>query len=353
MDKHHLRLASTKGDPLTLNISGMSSDEETDSASIKFHLTTFSMTNIKAGFSSTFGIEAARQLYNHLGSIDAVSDPSVSKVGRIVEISDETVPKLVLEALKSDPETIRALVADNLDLVKTLINLNIKETELLSLGYRKDRLGRFQRMLTDPDYFAEMKGEYETDSTEGVWQRFFEENSWIFGRGLTYLFTEALDGRKLETMVAGHDVTGPGKRVDGLVKTRGLIQSLCFVEIKHHLTNLIDHTSAYRKGCWRVSQELAGTIGQVQGTVELAMQRIGTRLEPKKDGTPTGEVIYGYKPRAFVVAGTLAEFANEDGLLNEDKFRSFELFRRSILSPEIITFDELLARAQMTTLTPD
>ncbi len=46
----------------------------------------------------------------------------------------------------------------------------------------------------------------------------------------------------------------------------------------------------------------------------------------------------------MVVAGQLGEFEVESGI-NETKYASFELFRRQLQSPEIITFDELLARA--------
>ena len=43
--------------------------------------------------------------------------------------------------------------------------------------------------------------------------------------------------------------------------------------------------------------------------------------------------------------GKLDEFKNEYGV-NPDKYRSFELFRGNINSPEIITFDELYERAR-------
>jgi hypothetical protein len=32
--------------------------------------------------------------------------------------------------------------------------------------------------------------------------------------------------------------------------------------------------------------------------------------------------------------------------VNQDQFRSFELFRRNTLSPEVITFDEIYERAK-------
>jgi hypothetical protein len=41
----------------------------------------------------------------------------------------------------------------------------------------------------------------------------------------------------------------------------------------------------------------------------------------------------------------LSQFENENGI-NEDKFSSFELFRKNIINPEIITFDVLYERAK-------
>lgn len=43
--------------------------------------------------------------------------------------------------------------------------------------------------------------------------------------------------------------------------------------------------------------------------------------------------------------GSLGEFDTAHGP-NKAKFRSFELFRRNVRRPEIITFDELLHRAR-------
>jgi arginine utilization protein RocB len=45
------------------------------------------------------------------------------------------------------------------------------------------------------------------------------------------------------------------------------------------------------------------------------------------------------------VIRTLDEF-RRDNNVNQDRYRSFELYRRSIDDVEIITFDELLARAR-------
>jgi hypothetical protein len=37
----------------------------------------------------------------------------------------------------------------------------------------------------------------------------------------------------------------------------------------------------------------------------------------------------------------------KDGVVNEDRYYSFELFRRHLQGPEIATFDELLERAKL------
>jgi hypothetical protein len=47
-----------------------------------------------------------------------------------------------------------------------------------------------------------------------------------------------------------------------------------------------------------------------------------------------------------LVVGRLSEFESDAGGTNEAKFRSFELCRRHITRPEILTFDELFERAK-------
>ena len=59
----------------------------------------------------------------------------------------------------------------------------------------------------------------------------------------------------------------------------------------------------------------------------------------------TGEQIFLYQPKSYIVIGSLSEFKSDFGI-NEDKFSSFELFRQSQMNPDIITFDELYERAK-------
>lgn len=135
------------------------------------------------------------------------------------------------------------------------------------------------------------------------------------------------------------------KRVDAVMKTKGIISNICFVEIKTHLSDLLEPTP-YRSGCFAPSKELAGAVSQVQGSVFEAVCNLREKISATDSyGNPTGEVVYNYQPKSYLVIGSLEQFVGEHGI-NEKKLRSFELFRKNTSSPEIITFDELYERAK-------
>lgn len=214
------------------------------------------------------------------------------------------------------------------------------------MGYRRSQLERFEKLLHDQSFF-ESERRQSGRTPEAVWQHFFEANTWIFGYGLSYQFLTGLDGCKLEQTTQGHSIGGSGKRVDALMKTQARINSLCFVEIKRHDTDLLASKSKpYRADAWAPSSELCGGVAQVQATVQSFLEKIGLALSPKDEvGWPTRETLFNIEPRAFLVIGRLDEFRAENGI-NELQYRSFELYRRNVKRPEILTFDELLFRAR-------
>jgi hypothetical protein len=216
---------------------------------------------------------------------------------------------------------------------------------VVAFAYRKKQLEIFEKLLSDESFFESKRIEWKASGTEAVWQKFFESNPWIFGYGLNYIFTSRLDDRKLEQVTTGYAFQQSGKRTDALMKTQGFISSLCFVEIKTHNTLLL-HKEPYRAESWRISEDLAGSVAQVQKTIQKAVKSIQTKIELEhRGGEPTGEIAFLYQPKAYVVIGCLDEFVTPMGI-NEQQFSSFELFRRNVINPEIITFDELFERAK-------
>ena len=201
-----------------------------------------------------------------------------------------------------------------------------------------------RHLLDDSDFFLTYQEETGGAGKEAVWQRFFEANQWIFGYGLNYVIGEGVQPEKLEQVVAGYSIAGGGKRADALLHTRGVLRSLCYVEIKTHGTPLL-HATEYRVDVWQPSRALTGAVAQSQKTVQLAVEHLTTTLDlPVGAGEHGGGRFFNYNPRAVVVCGNLQEFVEEAGV-NLEKFSSFELYRRSITSPDIITFDELYDRA--------
>jgi hypothetical protein len=256
-----------------------------------------------------------------------------------VHLSDKQLREIVL-----DHGQARRIFARNQELFLRLAEAEETTRDLVAVAYRRQQLKRFEALLREPGYFDAERTRLGR-RPEDLWQDFFETNTWIFGYGLSYQFLSKLDDRKLQQTVVGHDLAGAGKRADALMKTRGIIGSLCFVEIKRHDTPLVG-TSPYRPGVWSPSDDLAGGVSQVQATVHGAVEKLGRSIAPRDAlGDPTGEVLFNLQPRSCLVIGSLAEFRTPGGV-NEPKFRSFELFRQNTWRPEIITFDELLERAR-------
>jgi hypothetical protein len=261
------------------------------------------------------------------------------KGGGSMKITDEDLRRVVLSSIQA-----QTLFQDNQELFAEVVRSAITKEDVLAVGFRKRQLQVFQQLLEDERYFEEVKARKQC-SSEAVWQKFFEKNPWIFGYGLSYIQLAALDDKKLEQVVHGHTVSEHGKRVDALLRSRGVISSLCFVEIKTHKTALLN-TQPYRAGCWSPSPELSGAVSQVQGTVALATESIRSKLCLTDDvGNPTGEEVFNYMPKSFLIVGSLHEFVGKHGV-NQERYRSFELLRRNTTSPEIITFDELYERAR-------
>lgn len=286
-----------------------------------------------SGFS--FVGEEIGKFCEFLANIQSVDFKTRAKVN----ITDEELRKIALTTHQA-----KSFVTENQELFAEVLRSEVTTEDLVAVGYRKKQLSVYENLLVDENYFNNLKVK-KNCSNEGLWQKYFEKNPWIFGYGLGYIFLSSLDDKKLEQVVQGHSVATNGKRVDAIMKTKGIISNLCFIEIKTHETDLLE-SKAYRSGCWAPSKELAGAISQVQGTVASAVENLSNKINPNdKEGNPTGEEIFNYQPKSYLVIGSMSEFVSENGV-NKDKLRSFELLRKNTSNPEIITFDELYERAR-------
>ena len=248
--------------------------------------------------------------------------------------AEEWSCQLELESVyREDPDRVRRLIRDD-----------ESARDVVAVAHRRESVRLFRRFIDDADFFDEQT---RTGSgPEAVWQTFLENNHWILGGLLSGQLLTSWDDRRLEQVVTGSSIAEVGKRADALLRTAGQVRSMVFVEIKHHRTDLL--AEEYRPGCWAPSKELSGGVAQAQGTVQRAVASIGSRLPDRaSDGSEIpGEFIYLIRPRSFLIVGNLNKFIGEAGGIHHGKYQSFQLYRRNMQEPEIITFDELLARAE-------
>lgn len=245
-----------------------------------------------------------------------------------VHVYDDDVDAFSIPDLK----TLINVFTNDPKLIESLIETSITERDVKAIAYRKNELLTFEVLLHDE----------ATD--EKTWQKFFEKNPWIFGYGLRYVFSIGLDDKSLEKSVIGSSIFQHGKRPDAVLRSRALLSSICLVEIKKHTTELLE-SKKYRPDVWQASKELSGGIAQIQKTVDETARRLKNFSLQDDEGNPTGETVYFYQPKSFLLIGSLQDFITENGV-NEQKYSSFELLRRNIINPEIITYDELYERAR-------
>jgi len=212
-------------------------------------------------------------------------------------------------------------------LLDRLSNSPDLQEDIVALEAKREALKTFEGML------------YEEHS-EADWQLFFEKNSWIFGHGLRYVFLTEV-GPKLEAYTTGADFATSGKRTDTLLRTRAEVSQFVLVEIKKNNTDLLSSRRPYRSGCWAVSDEVSGAVTQIQKTTFEFTQRYFRHRLTDDEGNDLPDEVFAIQPDSYLVIGNLSQLAS-----NTDKLTCFELYRKSLRAPTIITFDELFDRAK-------
>jgi len=184
----------------------------------------------------------------------------------------------------------------------------------------------------------EFKQKLETNIDEILWQKFFENNQWIFGYGLNYKFLTLITGQPSYDG-AQYDGTGE-QRGDFLFNSEAENKFTVLVEIKKPNSDIIEpgFNKTYRSGVWRLGKELLWATSQMQLNCQTWF-RTGSIKDKARDELES-QNIYTYCPRGILV------FGHTNQLNDRDKAYTFEAYRSNLRNPEIITFDELYERAK-------
>ncbi len=271
-------------------------------------------------------------LIRALDSIPADGDASI-------RVDDQ-----LLRDVFSDPDAIGRAYAHDPERFKSLIRSDATARDVIALQRRREVVATMRTWLSDDAAFD--AADKEAGGPERAWQRLLEANPWVLGIGLGGQFLTSWDDQRLEQVTTGFSIKSAGKRTDALLRTNGIIRSMVFAEIKHHRTDLLARTP-YRSSSWGPSAELSGAVVQVQQTVRMAVRDLGEYIPDRADdGSRTSTGTFITQPRAYLIVGCLSQLEGSGGGAIDDKVHSFELFRRNLTHPEVITFDELLARAE-------
>ena len=277
--------------------------------------------------SFTFRGDEFQKLLSFLKSIEFI-DFSNKDNFQIEDLSTNSGNKALIDS--SEKDIIRILKttdgSERLEFLNQIrSNLTKKDIDIL-LG-RKEALEVFKNQLSNPEWS-------ETD-----WQKFFQEQKWIFGYGLDYRMMTQFD-REMNLTSVGTD-NKEKVIVDFLMTFNDFTVT---VEIKKPDTLIFDKAKN-RSGTWSFHNDFIDAVSQV--------------LEQKAEWNILGQNSNNFNKegikklaqrtrdaKAILLIGNKSEFNDLENLrIREIKQDSFELFRRDSRNIEILTFDELFERA--------
>lgn len=283
------------------------------------------LSSVKAGEAVKFALSSSdtAKLRRELEALHEIYEQRGVPQGkqRLVVVPEDQAVRTDRRRASALRELLDSEDADRLwaELLASKPDLATRLGELAAARRRADGLAQFERMLNE-------------EHPESEWQDFFEHNTWIFGYGLNYQIQ-----RPLQTQPnyggAAVDRRG-GRRGDYLQATAGAVRFTVLVEIKTPQTPLLG--SEYRNGAYAASKPLAGGVAQVQTHCHV-WQTEGA--DSPRNRELLGEVLT-VRPKGILVIGHAAQLERYDQKV------AFELLRRNTIDPEIITFDEIHARAR-------
>ncbi len=253
-------------------------------------------------------ITKAAATYNHvayrLGTEQKplpTDNDAISKMLRI-KITD-TDKQIAMSMVAEDKSAVKK--TDSVTLAKLKSNIELVSLERL--------IGSYEDLLSKR-------------TKEDTWQQLFNQNPFILSLAFGYPAIKISD----QASVGGKRLTGAGEKITDYLIKNGVTNNLALIEIKKPSSSLINKT-VYRESVYCASTELTGSVTQVldqcyQLQQNIAMIKSNSRIYD----------IESYAIHCILVIGEMP--------IDEDKKKSFEIYRRNSKNVQIITFDELLLK---------
>ena len=228
------------------------------------------------------------------------------------------------------------------DLVKYISENRDRLTEKIEISKREQDLKEL-RDLVEASIDDGVKSPTEPD-----YQALFEKAPWLLGLSGQSKYFDGLDEDKLEQSITGYSISGLGRRPDAVMKYNSFMKSIAFIEIKRPDHNLLQKKE-YRGGVFPPSDELTGAIAQAQMTANDAESACRKSVFSVEDHEGKRDEYLMVYPESVVVIGhSRNEFEGKDGEVPWNRLRSFEIYRKSLNRPRVVTYDEIIELAERT-----
>ena len=212
--------------------------------------------------------------------------------------------------------------------VVNLVSTNIKN---IYKNQEKDflKLGEDIELLNLEGLIRKMKVLLLKDeSSEAEWQKIINDNPFI----ISIVFGYPVFKIKDQASVGGRKYSGAGDKITDFLVKNDLTDNTALIEIKTPGTPLLN-LRPYRGGVHAPSSELSGSINQLLDQKYVFQKEI-TFLR----GSNPKNYMESYSVECILIIGKIP---NE-----EEKKKSFELFRHNSRDVKIFTFDELLRKLE-------
>jgi len=176
-------------------------------------------------------------------------------------------------------------------------------------------------------HFISVAKEALRSSDEDEWQQLLKNHSWV----ISQIYAQPVVLIKDQAYVGGKSIRNTGGSVIDYLYANNLSGNVLMVEIKTPAAALL---RSYRGNVMAPAPDLSG------GVQQLLQARHSFEEEYRQLVERSGEDLHAVSPRCLLIAGTLTSLGDDTAR------RSFELFRNNNRQVEIITFDELIGKAE-------
>lgn len=164
-----------------------------------------------------------------------------------------------------------------------------------------------------------------TDESE--WQELLKKESWV----ISQIYAQPIVLIQDQAYVGGKSIRNTGGSVVDYLYTNKLTGNVLLVEIKTPAATLL---RSYRGNVMAPGPDLSG------GVQQLLQARHSFEQEHRQLVERSGKDLNVISPRCLLIVGTLTSLSDDTAR------RSFELFRNNNRQVEVVTFDELIGKAE-------